>query len=353
MYPISSIFTTKRKQESIKSDLSTVIAQIAPSLISEGTTIPSPPHPEPGPVPGPPPISSFAYLGRHDTNKIELGATNVTRHHSTSHIYRSKPHFYVSGARVDGPFFEEAGTEGNNVTAQVGSTINLDCRIGLLGDKTVTWTQKRNQIINLLTVGRNTHSKDERIHLAFRYPNNFRLQISYVTKRDDGMYECQVATHPPKVKRIYLTITSPEVKIVDEYLREVHERYYRRGSSLVLTCLATNIGTFEKNGTDITNMIYWERDNLLIKNGSKSNVTKETNSAISTLTIAPLERTHSGNYSCSFGNYAKTSITVHVLNGELPAAIQSAGVASTPPAMGMILALFLLWCFFMCIKRKF
>ncbi|KAL1492620.1 hypothetical protein ABEB36_010856 [Hypothenemus hampei] len=188
--------------------------------------------------------------------KIELGATNITRHHSFVHLNRSKPLFNLSSTRFGGPFFEE-GSEAKNVTARVGSTINLNCRIGLLGNKTVTWTQKRNQNINLLTVGKNTHSKDERFHLAFRYPNNYRLKISYLTKRDDGEYECQITSHPPKVKRVYLKITAPEVKIVDESIREVNERYYRQGSSLLLTCLATSIDLTEDEKED-TNIISWK-----------------------------------------------------------------------------------------------
>ncbi|CAH0562482.1 unnamed protein product [Brassicogethes aeneus] len=237
------------------------------------------------------------------------------------------PHYHLPDSRW-GPFFEE-GPEPHNITARVGSTIMLDCRIGLLKDKTVTWLHHKEDSIHLLTVGRGAYSSDDRITLSFRYPNNFRLQIVYVTRRDEGLYECQVATHPPKVKRIFLKVTAPEVRIVDESGREVTERYYKAGSSLELTCHATQVG-----GPSKDHPIIWRHGDRTLAKGISSNMSTVSDTAVSTLTVIPLEKRHSGNYTCAVGALAFATVAVHVLNGELPAAVHhgngvtSSGVSS-------------------------
>jgi hypothetical protein len=60
--------------------------------------------------------------------------------------------------------------------------------------------------LQLLTVGLHTYSGDNRYTVEFQYPNNWRLQIKFTNKRDEGMYECQISTHPPKVIQINLHI---------------------------------------------------------------------------------------------------------------------------------------------------
>ncbi|KAK0097578.1 hypothetical protein PV326_000996 [Microctonus aethiopoides] len=107
-----------------------------------------------------------------------------------------------------GPYFLDE-TDRRNVTERIGSTVMLDCRIGLLGDKKVTWLQHDKESIRLLTVGKVQYSADERISLKFQYPDNWRLQIAYATLRDTGLYKCQVEIDPTHslVKRYNVIIT--------------------------------------------------------------------------------------------------------------------------------------------------
>jgi hypothetical protein len=71
----------------------------------------------------------------------------------------------------------------------------------------VTWIQRKADSIHLLTVGKLTYSNDARFSLNFRYPNNWRLQVLFVGHRDEATYECQVATHPPRVLQVTLRVS--------------------------------------------------------------------------------------------------------------------------------------------------
>lgn len=47
-----------------------------------------------------------------------------------------------------------------------------------------------------------------------------------------------------------------------------------------------------------------------------SNVSVGSDMVMSTLTVIPLLKRHSGNYTCSVGSLAFTTVAVHVLNGK-------------------------------------
>lgn len=65
----------------------------------------------------------------------------------------------------------------------------------------VSWVRRRpdGNGMELLTVGQQTYSGDIRYQVELQYPNNWRLKITAATKDDEGTYECQISTHPPRV----------------------------------------------------------------------------------------------------------------------------------------------------------
>lgn len=70
----------------------------------------------------------------------------------------------------------------------------------------VSWLKRHGEKLDLLTWGPQVYSKDERYEIAHVSPTNWQLKIKYVNERDQGHYECQISSHPPLVKHVYLTV---------------------------------------------------------------------------------------------------------------------------------------------------
>jgi hypothetical protein len=79
----------------------------------------------------------------------------------------------------------------------------------------VSWVQRRQgeNELQLLTVGKQTYSGDPRYQIEFQYPNNWKLKIVSAIKEDEGVYECQVSTHPPRIITYNLHING-ELKVL-------------------------------------------------------------------------------------------------------------------------------------------
>lgn len=72
----------------------------------------------------------------------------------------------------------------------------------------VSWVKREasDDKLQLLTVGMQTYSGDVRFSVEFQYPNNWRLKISEANKSDEGLYECQVNSFPPRVIRTFFRV---------------------------------------------------------------------------------------------------------------------------------------------------
>uniref|UniRef100_A0A182R466 Ig-like domain-containing protein n=1 Tax=Anopheles funestus TaxID=62324 RepID=A0A182R466_ANOFN len=277
--------------------------------------------------------------------------------------YQSKHHH----ERHWGPFFEEPVNVTSGAALQVGYHLSteaiLNCRVGMLKDKTVMWIRRTTDKVSLLTVGNNTYSGDPRIKVKFQYPNNWRLHINPIKSDDAGLYMCQVSTHPPRVFATNLTVLEPAVRIVDEMGYEFFDRYYKLGSTIEISCQvstsymaslppssksatqqqrsrtsvglqANTLDELSKQGAKTTKddnkpsdttergLISWTKDGAELPKDVKMSFSGTKQWLISRISILQANRVHNGVYNCTVAGKQSRSAQVQVLNGETPAAVQ-------------------------------
>lgn len=216
------------------------------------------------------------------------------------------------------PYFESDMATAN-VTAQLGDTAFLHCRVHDLNDKTVSWLRRKGDELHLLTFGLHTYSSDSRYTLLYKHPDDWTLEIKYANKRDEGLYECQVSTHPPKVLYVQLNVVVPKVVVVDDHGGSLTDKFYKAGSTIELKCVISQV-------PHPSSYVTWRHgERMLNYDTSRGGISVKTDimaeGAISKLYIANANTHDSGNYTCSLADVASTSIMVHVLN-ENPAAMQ-------------------------------
>ncbi|XP_033227890.1 zwei Ig domain protein zig-8-like [Belonocnema kinseyi] len=230
------------------------------------------------------------------------------------------PHLRHHRVSQRGPYFENI--EGQEINCsqnvvQLGDTALLDCRIVMLSDRTVMWIRQSPDRTFLLTMGKSTHTADPRYSVKFKYPNNWRLAITSAQKEDRGLYVCQVNTHPPRMLITNVTILAPDIRITDDFNHELRDRYYKTGSGIELVCIARSSQSgsrvphpaWKKNGDTLPDHV-----NIQHNNGSDREL-------VTRLRIDLAKKTDSGEYSCSIGQFSRTIVNIHVLNGEKQAAV--------------------------------
>ncbi|XP_076671759.1 zwei Ig domain protein zig-8 [Andrena cerasifolii] len=222
------------------------------------------------------------------------------------------------------PFFEDPES---NITVQLGAQVYMHCRVqNLLDTLKVSWVRRRGEELHLLTIGLDTYASDSRFTLAYEKPNDWRLLLSSATERDGGLYECQVSAHPPLIRTVHLTVSVPKVEIVDEHGTTAGDKFYKAGSTIELKCVVSNI-------PQPTGYVTWRHGSRTLnydttRGGISVKTDMGTSGAVSRLYIANANKKDSGNYSCALADVAAaTTVSVHVLNGENPAAMQHGGSA--------------------------
>ncbi|XP_047021334.1 zwei Ig domain protein zig-8-like isoform X5 [Helicoverpa zea] len=239
-----------------------------------------------------------------------------------------------AGARL-APSFDAATPR--NVTALVGKSAYLSCRVRNLGNRTVSWIRHRD--LHILTVGGYTYTSDQRFQATHSaQTDDWTLHIKWAQQRDAGVYECQVSTQPVRSFFVTLHVVVPSARILGG-----PDLHVDMGSTINLTCLI-------QFSPEPPAYIFWYHEDEVSgrkqvisydsSRGGVSVVTEKGAATTSYLLVQDAAPADSGRYSCSPSNAEVASVRVHVLNGERPAAMQtgSAGLSNSARCMAALLA---------------
>ncbi|XP_027209056.2 muscle, skeletal receptor tyrosine protein kinase [Penaeus vannamei] len=229
-----------------------------------------------------------------------------------------------------------------NVTAVVGHKAELPCRVHNLDKEDVSWIRQRD--LHILTVGIFTYTSDERFKVFHPEKSDiWNLEISSVTFRDAGVYECQVSTSPKIFLPILLGVEVQQAKILGP-----SEVYIKNGSTISLIC---TVNTHSEN----VGVVSWFRNNAELnyespritdfssRGGVSIEIEKTLSRTTSKLYITRAIKKDSGNYTCAPQFAEAASVIVHVVNGEESAAVQtgnSVTLQSDARVLGLSLVLF-------------
>ncbi|XP_001987578.2 zwei Ig domain protein zig-8 isoform X2 [Drosophila grimshawi] len=206
-----------------------------------------------------------------------------------------------------------------NLTVTLGQTGFLHCRVERLGDKDVSWIRKRD--LHILTAGGTTYTSDQRFQVL-RPDNsaNWTLQIKYPQPRDSGVYECQINTEP----KMSLSYTFNVVELKAEIFGP-SDLMVKTGSDINLTCKIMQ-------GPHELGNIFWYKGSEILGGKNENEIDSSmarilveddwSDGLTSRLKIKRAMPGDTGNYTC-VPTVAKTSsVYVHVIIGEHPAAMQ-------------------------------
>lgn len=103
-----------------------------------------------------------------------------------------------------------------NITAVLGHSVTLPCRVTNLRDRTVSWIRSRD--LTVLAVDQLTVTTDSRFTVVHpEETEDWLLEIHGVVDTDEGTYDCQVNTHPKISTKFHLKVLPDrgQVSILD------------------------------------------------------------------------------------------------------------------------------------------
>nr|XP_045622537.1 uncharacterized protein LOC123773088 [Procambarus clarkii] len=226
-----------------------------------------------------------------------------------------------------GPFFLEAPD--SQVSVRAGQAASLTCVVKHLGNRQVSWI--RGGDLHVLSSGVVTFSSDSRVEVR-QEGEAWTLTIKYTQLSDAGAYSCQVNTQPRLASWYNLTVIEARAAIMGK-----ETLYVQAGSTVMLECIITE-------QLLIPGLVLWYLDDRLVQRdaGRVTVVTLVDNVTSSTLTVMQATHQDSGNYSCWPSAGRPDSVTVHVIQGDPPAAMQHGNFAPAPFVSPLLLLLLLL-----------
>ncbi|XP_032671093.1 uncharacterized protein LOC116844079 isoform X2 [Odontomachus brunneus] len=236
----------------------------------------------------------------------------------------------------DLPVFEATAA---NVSAFVGQTAYLPCRVRNLGDKVVSWMRSRD--LHILTSGNFAFSSDARFGPQHSPGSDaWTLRLDNARKTDSGKYECQVNTEPKIMYAVQLSVRDPDkpegydephsqqTRISYESTAPVadimgpREQRVPSGSTITLRCVI--LSPYQ---TRPIRGVQWLRDNkLLTFQAARGGINVETERGaartVSVLTLAAVTQDDVGNYSCRPTEGRSATVILVVEEGERTEAMQ-------------------------------
>ncbi|KAL7028344.1 hypothetical protein ACKWTF_005808 [Chironomus riparius] len=255
--------------------------------------------------------TSSSNVGVNQFNSVTRtsSSSNDARYHHSEEEkgnYEFGKDEYIQNSLDRRPYFEDSVSK--NVTALIGSTAYLKCRVHNLGNKTVSFIRHRD--LHLLTVGKTTYTPDNRFQSVHNsHTDEWSLKVLYTKFNDTGVYSCQVGSAPPVSITMSLFVVEPLTLIMG-----MPEMFIEYGSTINLTCIV-------KRSPDPPTNIVWthngEEVNYDSSRGGISVITEKSDITTSYLLIQRAKSKDSGLYTCLPSNAKPANITVHILNGNL------------------------------------
>uniref|UniRef100_A0A1I8M5X0 Ig-like domain-containing protein n=1 Tax=Musca domestica TaxID=7370 RepID=A0A1I8M5X0_MUSDO len=170
------------------------------------------------------------------------------------------------------------------------------------------------------------------------HAEDWTLRIRYAQRKDSGIYECQISTTPPIGHSVYLNIVEPVTEIIGG-----PELHINKGSTINLTCIV-------KFAPEPPPTVTWSHNRQVINfdspRGGISLVTEKGVLTTSRLLVQKAIQQDSGLYTCTPSNANPTSVRVHIVDGEHPAAMHhgdGSNLKATPFTLLVIGSFILLW----------